>query len=98
MFELTFLQGKRTLLQGNKRVIIKTNNEVKLSSSILQNMSFNQQHCTWATGQFQACKRPSAQARGILTPSQKRVGQGPGAPGEGLCEVAASSGVTAGAL
>ena len=34
VFGLTFLQGKRTLLQGNKRVIIKTNNKIKLSSSI----------------------------------------------------------------
>ena len=36
VFGLTFLQGKRTLLQGNKRVIIKTNNKVKLSSSIFK--------------------------------------------------------------
>lgn len=70
-------RGERTLLQGSKRMIIKTNNKMRMSSAFSE---YEPQPTALYTepGQLYLGKHPKAS-------SQKRVWLGPrGAPGEGL--------------
>lgn len=63
MFELIFLQGEGMLLQGNKSMIIKTNNKMKnLSAS--SKYEFQPIALSMEVGQFYAGKHPKSSEAG----------------------------------